>query len=142
MSNEALAAAVKLEAEADRVYPSPALLMLRSSKVATPPTALTVSVPDRVPPPALVPRETVTAPVKLLASLFSASRAATRTAEMDSPAVALLGSAVKASLTGPSGPTTWSCPQFATNKATPRSAVPPSSCVTADRGVIRTDFNA
>src|SRR5438876_143872 len=49
--------------------------MLRFEKVATPFTAATLVVPERVPPPGLVPIATVTVPVKPLAVFANASMA-------------------------------------------------------------------
>src|SRR5437867_2602919 len=79
-------------AAAVSVYPVPILSMLRVENVATPAAATTVAVPDRVPPPGLVPRATVTLPVNWVAVFPWASCAVTRTAgAMATPAVALLG---------------------------------------------------
>ena len=52
--NALLAAEVKPELAAVSTYPVPNLSILRPLKVATPLTALTVAVPDKVPPPGLV----------------------------------------------------------------------------------------
>src|SRR5256886_17565142 len=66
--------------------------MLRVENVATPATAATVAVPDRVPPPGLVPSAAVTLPLNPVAVLPSASRAVTCTAgAIVAPAVALFG---------------------------------------------------
>jgi hypothetical protein len=54
-----LVAPVRLVADAVRVYPVPALLMVTFAKVATPLTAATVIVPERVPLAGLVPIATV-----------------------------------------------------------------------------------
>src|SRR5438132_597514 len=51
MLKAVLVAPVSPLLDAARVYPVPDLLMDRSLKVATPPDAATVSVPDSVPPP-------------------------------------------------------------------------------------------
>ena len=58
----------------------PVALMRRLPKVATPPTAATVSVPVSVPAAGLVPMATVTFPVKPVAVLPYVSRAVTATA--------------------------------------------------------------
>ena len=63
--NAALVAAVRPPPVACRVYPFPALSMLRLEKVATPLAAVTVCVPESAPPLGFVPNATVTAPVKL-----------------------------------------------------------------------------
>ena len=66
--------------------------------MATPPTAATVVVPDKVPPTGLAPIATVTAPLKPGTVFPRASRAVTCTAGvMAAPAVVLLGCVVKAS---------------------------------------------
>src|SRR2546428_12765733 len=66
--------------------------MLRVENVATPATAATVAVPDRVPPPGLVPSAAVTLPLNPVAVLPSASRAVTCTAgAIVTPAVVLVG---------------------------------------------------
>ena len=49
--------------------------MLRSKKVATPPTAATGIVPLSVPPPGLLPSATLTFPVKPVAKFPNASNA-------------------------------------------------------------------
>src|SRR5436190_1676021 len=73
--------------------------MERLEKVATPLTAATVVVPDGVPPPGLVPIATVMLAVELVTVLPKASCTVTCTAgEMFTPAVALVGWTVKASL--------------------------------------------
>src|SRR5438034_3382565 len=54
--------------------------MLRVENVATPATAATVAVPDKVPSPGLVPSAAVTLPLNPVAVLPSASRAVTCTA--------------------------------------------------------------
>src|SRR5207249_5732483 len=62
--------------------------MLRSLKVATPATADTVVVPERVPPPGLCSIATVTLPVNVSTAFPSASRATTGTGgAMVAPAV-------------------------------------------------------
>src|SRR6266513_1267739 len=63
--NALLVAAPTPMAEATNVYPLPPASMLKSGKVAIPPDAATVLVPERVPPPGLVPRAIVTSPVKV-----------------------------------------------------------------------------
>src|SRR5438874_1463501 len=66
--------------------------MLRVENVATPATAATVAVPDRVPPPGLVPSAAVTLPLNPVAVLPSASKAVTCTAgAIVTPAVVLVG---------------------------------------------------
>ncbi|PYO79882.1 MAG: hypothetical protein DMD67_01730 [Gemmatimonadetes bacterium] len=66
--------------------------MLNVENDATPFTAAMVTVPESVPPPALLAMETVTLPVKLVIVLPSASCALTCTAGvMAAPATALLG---------------------------------------------------
>src|SRR5438045_2759733 len=73
--------------------------MDRLEKVATPATAATVVVPDSVPPPGLVPIATVTLAVELVTVLPNVSCTVTCTAgAMETPAVALVGWTVKASL--------------------------------------------
>src|SRR5438093_7380489 len=72
--------------------------MLRVGKTATPPTAATVVVPDRLPPAGLLPIATVTLPAKPSALLPRLSRAVTSSwGVMAVPAVAGLGCTVKAS---------------------------------------------
>src|SRR5947209_8991466 len=77
--------------------------MLRSEKVATPLTAATVVVPERVPLAGLVPIATVMLVVAVVTVLPWASWTATCTAGViAAPAAALLGCTVKASFaTGP-----------------------------------------
>src|SRR5437773_11637052 len=66
--------------------------MLRLEKVASPPTAATVVVPERVPPAGFVPIATVTLPVKPGTLLLMASSAATSTGGATcAPAVAVVG---------------------------------------------------
>src|SRR5262245_25444110 len=97
MLNAELDAPVSAPEAAVSVYPVPDLSMERLEKVATPPTADTVVVPDSVPPPGLVPMATVMLAVELVTVLPKASWTATCTAgEMLTPAVALLGWTVKA----------------------------------------------
>src|SRR5688572_11903534 len=72
--------------------------MLSVENVATPATATTVVVPDRVPPPGLVPIVAVTVPVKPVTVLPEASCTATLTAgAIATPAVAPLGCTANAS---------------------------------------------
>jgi hypothetical protein len=81
-----------------KVYPLPALSILKLENTATPLTAATVRVPDSVPLAGLVPIAIVTEPVKPVAVLPNASRAVTRTAgEMAAPAVVVTGGTVKLS---------------------------------------------
>src|SRR5947199_82882 len=73
--------------------------MLAAENVATPPTAATGPPPDRVPPPALVPRARVTFPVNPVAVFLLASRAVTCTAGVIvAPAVVLVGCTVNTSV--------------------------------------------
>src|SRR6267143_1603357 len=66
MLNAALVAPVTVPVVvACRVYPFPALSMLRVEKVATPLAAVTVRVPESAPPLGFVPTATGLAPVKL-----------------------------------------------------------------------------
>src|SRR5206468_9500723 len=55
---------LRLPLLADSVYPVPTLLMLSPGNFATPATAATVVVPERVPLPGFAPSATVTLPVK------------------------------------------------------------------------------
>src|SRR5687768_6983346 len=72
--------------------------MERLEKVATPPTADTVVVPDSVPPPGLVPIATVMLAVELVTVFPNASCTVTCTAGLiAAPAVALVGCTEKAS---------------------------------------------
>src|SRR5688572_29813031 len=77
--------------------------MLRPGKVATPLTAATVAVPDRMPPPGLAPMPIVTLWVTLVTGLPNWSRIATATAgEIGVAVIAPEGSTVKTSrLAGP-----------------------------------------
>src|SRR3954468_12252279 len=78
--------------------------MDRLEKVATPPTAATMLVPDSVPTPGLVPIATVMVAVELVTVLLNASCTVTRTAgAMDTPATALVGWVVNASLAAAAG---------------------------------------
>src|SRR5438034_3598551 len=72
-----LVAPVRVVADAVRVYPDPRLLMLRFAKVATPLTAATVVVPERVPLAGLVPIATVMLVVAVVTALPWASWTAT-----------------------------------------------------------------
>src|SRR5439155_17735400 len=77
----------------------PALLMERSEKVATPATAATVLVPDRVPPPGFAPAGIVSVmlPVNWVAVFPSPSRAVTCTGGvMMAPCGVLPGGTVNA----------------------------------------------
>src|SRR5947199_187757 len=99
MSNGALVAPASPVAVADSVYPVPpvtvpVLSMLRPENVATPPTAATVRVPDKVAPGAPVPGviAAVTLPVKPATVLPNASCAVICTAGVSgAPAVVLVG---------------------------------------------------
>ena len=98
ISKGALAAPVRPAAVADSVYPTPARSMRRVGKAATPPTAATVVVPERLPPAGLLPIATVTLPAKPSALLPKASRAVTSIwGVMVVPAAAGLGCTVNAS---------------------------------------------
>src|SRR5256886_329323 len=79
--------------------------MLRVENVATPATAATVAVPDRVPPPGFVPIAAVTLPLNPVAVLPCASWTVTCTAGVIvAPAVVLVGCTVNTSwLAGPGG---------------------------------------
>src|SRR3989442_19477 len=65
------------EAPAVSVYPVPVLLMLNPENVAMPPAAATFDVPERAPPPGLMPIATVTEPLNAVAVLPCASCAVT-----------------------------------------------------------------
>src|SRR5436190_2234139 len=72
--------------------------MERLEKEARPPDAVTVVVPDRIPPPGLVPMATVMLAAELVTVFPNVSCTATWTAGLTAtPAVALVGCAVKAS---------------------------------------------
>src|SRR5437899_1985711 len=93
-----LLAPVRFVADAVRVYPVPGLLMFRFAKVATPLTAATVVVPERVPLAGLVPIATVMLVVAVVTVLPWASWTATCTpGVIDAPGTTLLGCTVKAS---------------------------------------------
>src|SRR3954469_19254391 len=78
--------------------------MDRVAKLATPLTADTVVVPDSVPPPGLVPMATVMLAEELVTVLLKASCTVTCTAgAIATPAVALVGCTVKASLVAAAG---------------------------------------
>src|SRR5436190_807461 len=78
--------------------------MERLEKVATPLTAASVVVPDSVPPPGLVPVAMVMVAVELVTVLLNASCTVTCTAgAIATPAVALAGCTVKASLVAAAG---------------------------------------
>src|SRR5678810_477886 len=80
--------------------------MDRLENVATPLDADTVAVPDSAPPPGLVPMATVMLAVEPVTVLLNASCTVTCTAgEMETPAVALVGWTVKASLEAAAGVT-------------------------------------
>src|SRR5207244_2215955 len=115
---------VRVVADAVKVYPVPGLLMLTFAKVATPLTAATVVVPDRVPLAGLVPIATVMLVVAVVTVLPWASWTATRTAGvLAAPATALLGCTVKASF----APVGWTGPEVLPEhppSATPHSATP------------------
>src|SRR5512133_2167592 len=78
--------------------------MERLEKLATPFTAATVVVPDSVPPPGLVPMDTVTLAVELVTVLPNASCTASCTAGLiAAPAVALPGWTMNARLEAAAG---------------------------------------
>src|SRR5437879_12266300 len=80
--------------------------MLSPVNVATPLTALDDVVPERVPPPGLVPMATVTLPPNAVALFPWASCAVTCTAgAIAAPAMALLGGTVNASCVAAPGVT-------------------------------------
>src|SRR5437879_13557198 len=80
--------------------------MLSPVNVATPLTALDDVVPERVPPPGLVPMATVTLPPNAVAVFPWASCAVTCTAgAIAAPAIALLGGTVNASCVAAPGVT-------------------------------------
>src|SRR6266699_3515744 len=98
MLKAALVAVVRPAALAANVYPVPVLLMLTPENVATPATAATVVVPDRVPLPGLVPIASVTLPVNPVTVFPWASRAVICTAGLiAAPATASLGGTVNTS---------------------------------------------
>ena len=68
---------VRPEAVAWSVSPTPGALMVTPVNVATPLTAVAVSVPPNVAPPGLAASASVTLPVKLVARLPAASSAST-----------------------------------------------------------------
>src|SRR5438876_114372 len=79
-------------AEKLSVYPVPTLSIDKSENVASPPTAATVVMPERVPPPGLAAIATVTCPVKVVARFPSPSSARTFTAGLKLlPPVIVLG---------------------------------------------------
>src|SRR6058998_139445 len=93
-----LVAPVRVVADAVKVYPVPGLLMLTFANVATPLTAATVVVPERVPLAGLVPIASVMLVVAVVTALPCASWTATCTAGViAAPAAALLGCTVKTS---------------------------------------------
>src|SRR2546428_390366 len=98
MLNALLVAPVRPVAAAVSVYPAAARLRLNVENVATPFTAVTVVVPERVALAGLVPIATVMLVVAVVTVLPWASWTATRTAgAFPAPAAALLGCTVKAS---------------------------------------------
>src|SRR2546429_686889 len=122
-----LMAPVRLVAEAMRVYPLPALSILKFAKVATPLTAATVVVPERVPLAGLVPIATAMLGVAVVTVLPWASWTATCMAGViPAPAAALLGCTVKTSFAAAPTPV-WAGPTlFLAHPptATPHSATP------------------
>src|SRR5262245_53564479 len=98
MSNPPLVASERPRDAACNVYPLPALSVFKADDTATPFTADTDWVPPSVPPAGLLAIPTVTVPVRGVAVLPKASRAATRTAGLIfAPAVVVLGCRVKLS---------------------------------------------
>jgi len=93
-----LVADVRPVLAAVRVYPVPALLMLRPVNVATPLTAAAVSVPDNVPLAGFVPIAKVTEAVEVVTVFPPASSTVTCTWLMVAPALVFVGCVVKASL--------------------------------------------
>src|SRR5206468_3051543 len=86
-------------------YPSPRLSMRRSVKVATPPAAATVVVPERVPPPASLKMPTVMLLLAFGIGVPDASRIATSiVGVIDTPSAAPLGCTLKARLGPPPPP--------------------------------------
>ena len=78
--------------------------MLKSENVAMPLAAATLSVPERVPPPALFPNAIVTLSVAVVTSLSNASRTVTTTAGViELPATVFIGCVVIASFAGEAG---------------------------------------
>src|SRR5438034_13029 len=96
-----LVAPVRVVADAVRVYPDPRLLMLRFAKVATPLTAATVVVPERVPLAGLVPIASVMLVVAVVTVLPWASWTAIGTAGGSGAAAALMVNAVLVALVRP-----------------------------------------
>src|SRR5207245_9206793 len=87
-----LVAPVRVVADAVKVHPVPGLLMLTFAKVATPLTAATVVVPDRVPLAGFVPIATVMLVVAVVTVWPWALWTAPRTARvLPGPAPASLG---------------------------------------------------
>src|SRR6267143_6546327 len=70
--------------------------MLSVEHVATPLTALTLFVPESVPPPGFAPGATVISPVYPVTAFPDASRAVTRTTDMVWPATVVCGCVVTA----------------------------------------------
>src|SRR5437868_2594237 len=104
MVNAELDAPVSAPEAAVSVYPTPALSMDRLEKVATPPTAATVVVPDSVPPPGLGQIAAEVLAVEPGTRLPNATCTVTCTAGATAtPAVALDGWAVKATLEAAAG---------------------------------------
>lgn len=99
--NVELVAPVRPAEDADSVYPVPTLSIERLEKVATPLTALTVAVPDSVPPDGFVPIASDTEAVEVVTVLPAASLIATVTAGlMDAPATTLVGCWTNATFVG------------------------------------------
>src|SRR5437773_844057 len=87
-----------------RVWPVPALSMLSTEKVATPATAATVFVPDRVPLHGFVPIATVTFPARPASDLPFPSWAVIWTAGViAAPATVFVGSTLKTSAVAVAG---------------------------------------
>src|SRR5688572_15133394 len=92
IANGVLVTPVKPFAPAESRYPLPARSINRLGNVATPPTALTVVIPDSVPPEGLTAMAIVTVPVKDVWSAPVLSTARTVTAgNIGRPACVLVG---------------------------------------------------
>ncbi len=97
MSNAADVASVSAPDDATSVYPTAAVSMKRSLKVATPSTALTAVVPLSVPPPGFAPRASETSPVNAGSTAPVPSRASTMIGPRNTPAPVVAGDAANAS---------------------------------------------
>lgn len=88
---------VNPELDAAKVYPMPILLILRPENTAMPFTAETVVVPERLPPPGLLPIARETEAVELVTGFPNASCIVMLGARLP-PAIAWVGSVVNASV--------------------------------------------